>query len=84
MFDKQFIVFAIRFQQLSSLLVSSVMLPTAVGIFPRITSPLSAGGMFKLRSNVSDCSAISSIVTGTLIVVLSSPAVKVAVIGVEV
>ena len=60
------------------------MLATAVGIFPGITSPLSAGGMVKLKSNVSDCSTILSMVIGTLIVVLSSPAGKVAVIGVEV
>ena len=60
------------------------MFPTAAAMFPETTSPLSAGGIVKLRSNVSDCSAILSIVTGTLIVVLLVPAVKVAVIGVEV
>ena len=60
------------------------MFPTAVAMFPGTTSPLSAGGIVKLRPNVSDCSAILSIVTGTLIVVVVAPAVKVAVIGVEV
>ena len=60
------------------------MFPTAVAMFPGTTSPLSAEGIVKLRSNVSDCSAILSIVTGTLIVVVVAPAVKVAVIGVEV
>ena len=62
----------------------SAMLPTAVSVAPKTTSPLSAGGMVKLRSNVSAGSTILSMVTGTLIVVNISPAVKVAVIGSEV
>ena len=64
--------------------VSSGMMPIAVVILPGTTSPLRENGMVKLRSNVSNCSAILSIVTGTLIVVVVAPAVKVAVIGVEV
>ena len=66
------------------LLEISAMLPIAVVVTPGITSSLSAGGMVKLRPNVSDCSTILSIVTGTLIVVVVAPAMKVAVIGVEV
>ena len=60
------------------------MVPVAAVILPGTTSPLRNGGMVKLRSNVSDCSAILSIVTGTLTVILLVPAGKVAVIGVEV
>ena len=44
----------------------------------------SDGGIVKRRSNVSGISVILSLVTGTLNVVLLVPAVKVAVIGVEV
>ena len=60
------------------------MLPTAVAISPGTTFPFNAGGMVILRVNVSECSKILSIVTGISIVVLVVPAVKVAVIGVEV
>jgi len=60
------------------------MVPVAAVILPGTTSPLRDGGMVKLRSNVSDCSAILSTVTGTSTVTLLVPAVKVAVIGVEV
>jgi len=74
-YDKQYTII---------LLVASVMFPTAIPIFPKMTSPLSAGGMLRPRSNVSDCSAIVSIVTATLIVVVVALAGKVAVIGVEV
>jgi len=66
------------------LLETSAMMPTAVVVIPRTTSPLSTGGMMKLRSNVSGGSTIVSIVTVTLIVVVVAPAGKVAVIGVEV
>ena len=37
----------------------------------------------KIRSNVSICSAISSLITGTLTIVLVDPAVKVALREVE-
>ena len=66
------------------LLVSSVIRPTALVIFPGITLPLSDDGIMKVRSNVSDSSAIASSVTGTLIVVLVALAAKVVLIGVEV
>ena len=66
------------------LLVSSVILPTAVVMFPGITQLLSDEGIVKLRSNVSDSSAITSLVNDTLIVVLFVLAAKVAIIGVEV
>ena len=48
------------------------------------TTRLSDEGIVKVRSNVSGPSDMSSILTGTSIVVLVVPAVKVAVIGVEV
>ena len=60
------------------------MVPLAVVIFPGITLPLSDTGIEKLRANVSESSTISSIVTGTFIVTLVDPGVKVALIGVEV
>ena len=60
------------------------MVPTADVIVPGTTEPLSDDGIVKLRSNVSGCSAILSLVTGTLIVVVVVPAGKVAVIGLEV
>ena len=60
------------------------MVPVAVVILPGTTSPLRKTGIVKERSNVSSGSIIVSIVTGTLTVVLVVPAVKVAVIGVEV
>jgi len=66
------------------LLVSSVILPTAVVMFPGITQLLSDKGIVKLRSNVSDSSAMTSLVNDTLIVVLVVLAAKVAIIGVEV
>ena len=66
------------------LLVSSVITPAALVILLGITWPLSEGGIIKVRSNVSDCSAILSLVIGTLIVVLVELAAKVAVIGVEI
>ena len=66
------------------LLVSSVILPTAVVMFPGITQLLSDEGIVKLRSNVSDSSAMTSLVNDTLIVVLVVLAAKVAIIGVEV
>ena len=69
---------------MEALPVLSVMLPVASTIFPGITSSLSDEGIVKLRSNVSGPSATLSLVTGTLTVVLVVPAVKVAVIGVEV
>lgn len=55
----------------------------ALVIVPEITRPLSDEGMMKLRSNVSDGSAIASVVSDTLIVALLVPAAKVVVIGVE-
>ena len=67
------------------LLVSSVIFPIALLILPGIRNLLIFDeGMVKLRSNVSDSSTILSTVTGILIFVLVLPAVKVAVIGVEV
>jgi len=62
----------------------SIMVAIVVTISPGTSSLFSDGGMVNLTANVSDPSAISSIVTGILIVVLVVPAVKVAVIGVEV
>ena len=59
------------------------MFPTAMIMSPGIT-PLNNEGIAKVRSNVSGSSTMSSIVTGTSIVVLVVPAVKVAVIRVEV
>ena len=59
------------------------MFPMALVMSPG-TTRLSDGGIVKVRSNVSAPSAISSVLTGILIVVLVVPAVKVAVIGVEV
>ena len=66
------------------LLVLSVIFPIASVIFPDITRPLSDEGMVKLSPNVSDCSAISSIVTDIIIVALVVPAGKIVVIVVEV
>ena len=62
--------------------VLSIILQTALLIVPGITWPFMINKA-KLRSNVSNLSAILSLVTGTLIVVLVDPAVKVALIGVE-
>ena len=62
----------------------SIIVATVVGISPGTSKLLSDGGMVNLMVKVSDPSAISSIVTGTSIVVLVVPAVKVAVIGLEV
>ena len=56
----------------------------AVVMLPGFTRLLSDEGKVKLRLKVSLSSTILSIVTGTLIVVLSVPIEKVAVIGVEV
>jgi len=56
----------------------------AVLIVPGVTLLPNDEGIVKPRLNVSDFSAISSLVTGILIVVLLVPAVKVAVIGLEV
>jgi len=61
-----------------------VIVPTADDLVPGTTDPLSDEGIVKLRSNASGCSAMLSLVTGTLIVVVVAPAGKVAVIGVEV
>ena len=69
---------------MSILLVSSVMVPLAVVIFPGITLPLSNAGIVKLRAKVSESSTILSIVTGTFIMTLVDPGMKVALIGVEV
>ena len=60
------------------------MLPVAVLIFPGKTFSLSDEGIVKLRSNISGPSAMLSVATEILIVVLVVPAVKVAVIGVVV
>ena len=60
------------------------MVPTADVIVPGTTEPFSDDGIVKLRSNVSGFSAMLSLVTGTLIVVVVVPAGKVAVIGLEV
>jgi len=60
------------------------MIPIALSILPRTTVSLNDDGIVKLRLNDSDSSTILSLVTGILIVVLVVPAVKVAVIGVEV
>ena len=62
----------------------SMMVAIVVAISPGTSRLLSDWGMENLRVNVSDPSAMSSIVTGTSIVVLVVLAVKVAVIGVEV
>ena len=60
-----------------------MMVPLALLIFPGNTA-LNDEGIVKLRSNVSDSSAILSLLIGTLIVVLFVPAGKVAVIKVEI
>ena len=60
------------------------MVPTADVIVPGTTEPLNDGGIVKLRSNVSGCSAILSLAIGTLMIVVVVPAVKVAMIGLEV
>ena len=67
----------------SALPVSSVIFPTASVIVPGITRPLNDEGMDKLRLKVSGPSATLSLINGTLTVVLVVPAVKVAMIGVE-
>ena len=59
------------------------MFPTAMVMSPG-TTRLSDAGIVKVIPNVSGPSAISSVLTGTSIVVLVVSAVKVAVIGVEV
>ena len=56
---------------------------TALAIVPEITRPLNDEGMMKRRSNVSDCSAIASVVSDILIVASSVPVAKVAVTGAE-
>ena len=56
---------------------------TALVIVPEITRPLSDEGMMKLRSNVSDCSAIVSVASDILIVASLVPAAKVALTGAE-
>ena len=61
-----------------------MMLPDAALTLPRTTSPLRDEGIVRPISNNSGPSATLSLVTGTSIVVLVVPAVKVAVIGVEV
>ena len=66
----------------SCLLVLSSILPTALSMLPGSTA-FNDEGMVNLRSNVSECSEIMSLVTDTLIVVILVPARKVAVIGVE-
>ena len=65
------------------ILVVSAMFPTATVMFPRTTC-LGDGGIVKIRLNVSDGSVTASNVTGTSIVIAVVPALKVAVIGVEV
>lgn len=59
------------------------MVPVAVVILPGITLPLSDEGMVKARLNVSDSSAILSLVTTIFTVALTDPAAKVTLIGVE-
>ena len=59
------------------------MFPMAVLRSPG-TTRLSDEGMVNRRSNVSESSVVLSLITGTSIVVLVVPAVKVAVIGIEV
>ena len=60
------------------------MVPTADVILPETTEPFSDDGIVKLRSNFSGCSAMLSLVTVTLIVVVVVPAGKVEVIRLEV
>jgi len=64
--------------------VLSVIVAVAVLIVPGVTLLPNDERIVKPRLNVSGFSAISSMFTDILIVVLSVPAVKVAVIGVEV
>ena len=61
----------------------SVILQIALVISPGMTRPSNGEGMVMLRSNVSDSSAMLSIVTDTLTTVIVEPAIKVAVIGLE-
>ena len=61
------------------LLVESLMIPTALSLVPAVIPGLSDGGTVNINSNSSGPSAISSLITGTLTLLIIIPLPNVAV-----
>ena len=68
-------------QIITCLLVESVMIPTAVSLPPAVIDGASDDGTVNIKSNPSFPSAVSSLITGTLTLLVDIPLANVAVSG---